>query len=183
MIISGRRSPRPSPHHQRSNQRDETARIKQLLEVRADFYVVSEWVPLITQSPANRSRNAGATSISPKSSFISSVRADAATVNPRDVLIDESKQADIENLGDCLRVLGDGQSLGDFSLTIILYADDKRALDRLLPDVVRIMSAVRMSTEPSFSVFPPRYFRRASASMLFRFARKTSSLSLSSAWK
>ena len=41
--------------------------------------------------------------------------------NPRDVLVDESKQADIENLGDCLRALGDGQQLGDFSLTIVLY--------------------------------------------------------------
>jgi len=41
--------------------------------------------------------------------------------NPRDVLVDESKQADIESLGDCLRALGDGQSLGDFSLTIVLY--------------------------------------------------------------
>ena len=30
--------------------------------------------------------------------------------------VDESKQADIENLGDCLRALGEGQSLGDFSL-------------------------------------------------------------------
>jgi hypothetical protein len=47
-----------------------------------------------------------------KSSFISSVHSDAATVNPRDVLIDESKQADIENLADCLRVLGDGQTPG-----------------------------------------------------------------------
>ena len=76
-----------------------------------------------------------------KSSFISSVRADAATINPRDVLIDESKQADIENLGDCLRVLGDGQSLGEFSLTIVLYAEDKGTLDRVLPDMVRIFTS------------------------------------------
>ena len=41
--------------------------------------------------------------------------------NPRDVLVDESKQADIEDLGDCLRALGDGQSPGDFSLTIVLF--------------------------------------------------------------
>jgi hypothetical protein len=70
-----------------------------------------------------------------------SLRADAATINPRDILIDESKQADIENLGDCLRVLGDGQSLGEFSLTIVLYAEDKRTLDRVLPDVVRIFTS------------------------------------------
>ena len=42
---------------------------------------------------------------------------DVTKTNSR-VLVDESKQADIENLGDCLRALGDGQSLGDFSLTI-----------------------------------------------------------------
>jgi len=47
------------------------------------------------------------------------------------VLVDESKQADIENLGDCLRALGDGQSLGDFSLTIVLYGRSKPDLERL----------------------------------------------------
>ncbi len=49
---------------------------------------------------------------------------DATKTNPRDVLVDESKQADIENLGDCLRALGDGQSLGDFSLTIAFGVPD-----------------------------------------------------------
>ena len=48
------------------------------------------------------------------------------------MLVDESKQADIENLGDCLRALGDGQSLGDFSLTIVLYDREKSIVDRLV---------------------------------------------------
>jgi hypothetical protein len=56
---------------------------------------------------------------------------DASKTNPRDVLVDESKQADIENLGDCLRALGDGQSLGDFSLTIVLYGRSKAELEQL----------------------------------------------------
>ena len=46
------------------------------------------------------------------------------------MLVDESKQADIENLGDCLRALGDGQSLGDFSLTIVLYGRLRTELDQ-----------------------------------------------------
>jgi type IV secretory pathway VirB4 component len=46
--------------------------------------------------------------------------------------VDESKQADIENLGDCLRALGDGQSLGDFSLTLVLYDREKSVVDRLV---------------------------------------------------
>jgi type IV secretion system protein VirB4 len=57
--------------------------------------------------------------------------ADDSQTNPRDVLVDESKQADIENLGDCLRALGDGQQLGDFSLTIVLYGRSKSELEHL----------------------------------------------------
>jgi hypothetical protein len=44
-------------------------------------------------------------------------------------------------------------------------------------------SPVRMRTDPSGSVRPARYLRRASCSMVRRFARKTSSLSLLSPWK
>src|SRR5579864_7873998 len=115
--------------------------LKQLLEIQADFCVVTEWVPIdnaiARKEITKRKRHFNVS----KSSFTSSVNSDPANVNPRDVLIDESKQADIENLGDCLRVLGDGQTLGDFSLTIILYADDKKALDRVLPDVVPIFTS------------------------------------------
>jgi type IV secretion/conjugal transfer VirB4 family ATPase len=46
------------------------------------------------------------------------------------VLIDESKQADIENLGECLRALGDGQALGDFSLTVVLYSTDLQTINQ-----------------------------------------------------
>src|SRR5260370_899177 len=60
--------------------------------------------------------------------------------NPRDVLVDESKQADIDNLGDCLRALGDGQSLGDFSLTIVLYGDSKQMLDHLAGELGRVFT-------------------------------------------
>jgi type IV secretion system protein VirB4 len=56
---------------------------------------------------------------------------DTGKTNPRDVLVDESKQADMENLGDCLRALGDGQSLGDFSLTIVLHGESLQQLDQL----------------------------------------------------
>ena len=102
---------------------------------------MTEWIPIdnavARKEITKRKRHFNVS----KSSFISSVHSDVAAVNPRDVLIDESKQADIENLGDCLRVLGDGQTLGDFSLTIILYAEDKKTLDRVLPDVVRIFTS------------------------------------------
>src|SRR5208283_1069595 len=67
-----------------------------------------------------------------KTGFISQMGNDASQTNPRDVLVDESKQAYIENLGECLRALGDGQQLGDFSLTIVLYGPSRQGLEQLL---------------------------------------------------
>ena len=67
---------------------------------------------------------------------------DTTKVNPRDVLGDESKQHDIDNLGDCLRALGDGQSLGDFSLTIVVYAATTKGddLDQLVGEFTGVFS-------------------------------------------
>ena len=83
-----------------------------LLKIAANFYVITEWTPMATdkaRKEVNKRRRHFNVS---KTGFISQLGNDPAKTNPRDVLIDESKQADIENLGDCLRVLGDGQSLG-----------------------------------------------------------------------
>ena len=93
---------------------------RQLLKIAANFYVVTEWTPMNAEQArkeVNKRRRHFNVS---KTGFISQMGSDAAQTNPRDVLVDESKQADIENLGDCLRALGDGQQLGDFSLTVCL---------------------------------------------------------------
>jgi type IV secretion system protein TrbE len=103
-----------------------------LLKISASFYVVTEWTPLAVdkaRKEVNKRRRHFNIS---KTGFVSQLGNDATKTNSRDVLVDESKQADIENLGDCLRALGDGQSLGDFSLSIVLYDIEKRALDQLI---------------------------------------------------
>ena len=56
------------------------------------------------------------------------------------MLVDESKQADIENLGDCLRALGDGQQLGDFSLTIVLYGRSKPELEQIVGEFTGVFT-------------------------------------------
>ena len=56
------------------------------------------------------------------------------------MLVDESKQADIENLGDCLRALGDGQSLGEFSLTIVIYGKERQALEYLVGEFAGVFT-------------------------------------------
>jgi type IV secretion system protein VirB4 len=102
-----------------------------LLKIPANFYAVTEWGPLSAEKArkeVNKRRKHFNVS---KTGFVSQLGNDPAQTNPRDVLVDESKQADIENLGDCLRALGDGQSLGEFSLTIVVYGKDRQTLEHL----------------------------------------------------
>jgi type IV secretion system protein VirB4 len=102
-----------------------------LLKIPANFRVVTEWTPLAADKARKEVNKRRRHFNMSKTGFVSQMGNDATKTNPRDVLVDESKQADIENLGDCLRALGDGQSLGDFSLTIILYGRSKSELEQL----------------------------------------------------
>src|SRR5271154_5278400 len=102
-----------------------------LLKIPANFYVVTEWTPLPADKARKEVNKRRRRFNMSKTGFVSQMGNDATKTNPRDVLVDESKQADIENLGDCLRALGDGQSLGDFSLTIVLYGRSKIELEQL----------------------------------------------------
>ena len=114
--------------------------LKQLLEIEANFCVITEWVPMdvaiARKEITKRKRHFNIS----KTSFITSMQRDPASYDPRNTIIDESKQADIENLGDCLRTLGEGQTLGEFSLTVVLYAENKKSLDKTLPEAVRVFT-------------------------------------------
>jgi type IV secretion system protein VirB4 len=111
-----------------------------LLKIAANFYVVTEWTPLGAEQArkeVNKRRRHFNVS---KTGFISQMGNDTSQTNSRDVLVDESKQADIENLGDCLRALGDGQQLGDFSLTIVLYGRSKPELEHLVGEFTGVFT-------------------------------------------
>jgi type IV secretory pathway VirB4 component len=117
-----------------------------LLKIPANFPVVTEWTPLSpdkARKEVNKRRRHFNMS---KTGFVSQMGNDATKTNPPDVLVDESKQADIENLGDCLRALGDGQSLGDFSLTIVLFGrgssgHSRTELDQLVAEFIGVFNA------------------------------------------
>jgi type IV secretion system protein VirB4 len=102
-----------------------------LLKIPANFRVITEWTPLASDKARKEVNKRRRHFNMSKTGFVSQMGNDTMKTNPRDVLVDESKQADIENLGDCLRALGDGQSLGDLSLTIILYGRSKSELEQL----------------------------------------------------
>ena len=111
-----------------------------LLKIPANFIVCTEWTPLPADKARKEVNKRRRHFNMSKTGFVSQMGNDATKTNPRDVLVDESKQADIENLGDCLRALGDGQSLGDFSLSIVLYGDSKPELDQLVGEFTGVFT-------------------------------------------
>ncbi|MFP5228737.1 MAG: VirB4 family type IV secretion system protein [Acidobacteriota bacterium] len=111
-----------------------------LLKIPANFIAVSEWVPVAAAAARKEVNKRRRHFNIAKTGFISQLGNDAAKTNPRDVLVDESKQADIENLGDCLRALGDGQQLGEFSLTMVLYGKDRQALDLVVGEFAGVFT-------------------------------------------
>jgi type IV secretion/conjugal transfer VirB4 family ATPase len=104
--------------------------LDRLLKIESNFYVVTEWTPLSMAKARKEVDKRRRHFNMSKSGFVSQMGSDPAKTNQRDVLIDESKQADVENLGECLRVLGDGQMLGDFSLTVVLYSTDLQTIQQ-----------------------------------------------------
>jgi type IV secretion system protein VirB4 len=104
--------------------------LDRLFKIEGNFYVVTEWTPLSMAKARKEVDKRRRHFNMSKSGFVSQIGSDPARTNQRDVLIDESKQADIENLGECLRALGDGQTLGDFSLTVVLYSTDLQTINQ-----------------------------------------------------
>src|ERR1035437_5230749 len=74
-----------------------------LLKIPANFRVITEWTPLAADKARKEVNKRRRHFNMSKTGFVSQMGNDATKANPRDVLVDESKQADIENLGDCLR--------------------------------------------------------------------------------
>jgi len=111
-----------------------------LLKLPANFIAISEWVPLSAAAARKEVTKRRRHFNIAKTGFVSQLGNDPAKTNPRDVLVDESKQADIENLGDCLRALGEGQQIGEFSLTILLYAKERHSVDSLVGEFAGIFT-------------------------------------------
>jgi type IV secretion system protein VirB4 len=114
--------------------------LDRLFKIEGNFYVVTEWTPLSMAKARKEVDKRRRHFNMSKSGFVSQMGSDPSKVNQRDVLIDESKQADIENLGECLRALGDGQTLGDFSLTVVLYSTNLQTINREMGEFTSVFT-------------------------------------------
>jgi type IV secretion/conjugal transfer VirB4 family ATPase len=115
--------------------------LKKLLEVQANYYICTEWVK---QDPAksrsyihSRRRHFHNT----KRSLSSYVTTSDQPQRGDDVLVDESKEAQIHDLGEALKELEiKGNYFGTFSLTVVIYDEQLRKVESACADFYKAFS-------------------------------------------
>lgn len=111
-----------------------------LLDIPANFHVVTEW-HAIDNSQARKEINKRRRHYhNSKTSFLSNLQ-DRQNSGPRDELVDDSKEAAIAELGEALTALGmEGKSFGEFTLTVIIYDEDRSKTDRAVAEFQKLFS-------------------------------------------
>jgi type IV secretion/conjugal transfer VirB4 family ATPase len=112
---------------------------KRLLEVEANFFMVTEWKK---EAPSK----ARSTIQARRRHFHNTKRSLASHLNasdapPRDVLVDDSKEAQVQELGESIKELElRGNYFGQFSLTVVVYDLDLAKVDRACADFYKVFS-------------------------------------------
>jgi type IV secretion system protein TrbE len=112
---------------------------KRLLEVEANYYVVTEWkkedsgkMRRVIQAKRRHFHNT-------KRSFASQVSLNDAPT--QDVLLDDSKESQIRELGEGIKEIElHGNYFGQFSLTVVIYDLDNAKVDRACADFYKVFS-------------------------------------------
>lgn len=114
--------------------------LKELFEIGANFHVIAEWRAidngLARKDIASRRRHYHNT----KTSFLSNLE-DKKNQGPKDELVDDSKQAAIDDLGECLKAIGnDGKYFGEFTLSAVLYEKEPLKVEEAISDFQKIFT-------------------------------------------
>jgi type IV secretion/conjugal transfer VirB4 family ATPase len=112
---------------------------KRLLEVEANYYVVTEWkredsgkTRRMIQAKRRHFHNT-------KRSFASQVNLSDAP--PQDVLLDDSKESQVRELGEGIKEIElHGNYFGQFSLTVVIYDLDLAKVDRACAEFYKVFS-------------------------------------------
>src|SRR5271169_2401873 len=112
---------------------------KHLLEVEANYYVVTEWkkedsgkMRRVIQAKRRHFHNT-------KRSFASQVSLNDASA--QDVLLDDSKESQVKELGEAIQEIElHGNYFGQFSLTVVIYDLDLAKVDRACADFYKVFS-------------------------------------------
>jgi type IV secretion system protein TrbE len=112
---------------------------KRLLEVEANYYVVTEWKKEDSAKTRRTIQAKRRHFHNTKRSFVSQVNMN--DVPPQDVLLDDSKEAQVRELGEGIQEIElHGNYFGQFSLTVVIYDLDLAKVDRACADFYKVFS-------------------------------------------
>jgi type IV secretion system protein TrbE len=111
---------------------------KRLLEVQASYTVVTEWQKEAADTTRRHIQAKRRHFHNTKRSFISQVNLDDP---PRDVLVDDSKEAQVRELGESIQEIElHGNHFGQFSLTVVVYDLDFAKVHRACAEFYKVFS-------------------------------------------
>ena len=112
---------------------------KRLLEVNANFYVVTEWKKEDTGKTRRLIQSKRRHFHNTKRSFAS--QASLSDAAPHDVLLDDSKESQVRELGEGIKEIElHGNYFGHFSLTVVIYDLELSAVERAAAEFYKVFS-------------------------------------------
>src|SRR5438309_8482056 len=112
---------------------------KRLLEVEANYYVVTEWKKEDSGKTRRTIQAKRRHFHNTKRSFFSQVNMNDAA--PHDALIDDSKESQVRELGDGIKEIElHGNYFGQFSLTVVIYDLDPAKVERASSEFYKVFS-------------------------------------------
>jgi len=114
---------------------------QKLLEVQANFFVATEWRKQEPDKTRARIHSRRRHFHNTKQSFVSYLNTSDAGPATQDILIDDSKQAQISSLGEALKELEiKGNYFGEFSLTVVVYDLDIAKVQAACAEFYKVFS-------------------------------------------
>jgi type IV secretion/conjugal transfer VirB4 family ATPase len=112
---------------------------KRLLEVEANYYVVTEWKKEDSGNMRRAIQSKRRHFHNTKRSFASQVSLNDAPT--QDVLLDDSKESQVRELGDAIQEIElHGNYFGGFSLTVVIYDLEMAKVDRACAEFYKVFS-------------------------------------------
>ncbi len=109
-----------------------------LLGVPANFHVVTEWHPVDNGKARKEIASRRRHHHNSKTSFVSNLQ-DRRSTEPRDELVNDSKEAAVAELGAALTALGvEGKSFGEFTLSVVIYDEDRMKAEHAVAEFQKL---------------------------------------------
>jgi type IV secretion system protein VirB4 len=114
--------------------------LKGLLDVPANFHVVTEWHPVDNAKARKEIASRRRHHHNSKTSFMSNLQ-NRQNTGPKDELVDDSKEAAIAELGSALTALGmEGKSFGEFTLSVVIYDEDSMKVEHAVAEFQKLFT-------------------------------------------